>query len=169
MKKLTILALVPFFFLACGGGGGDGAVDYDEPEAAAVVLIEVEAPVPIPVPELREVAGDDDWEVKAHNKNTEIIGVLNIINPVATYIVAGFDQYGSNFSDVLQEEWADTQVQLTAATTLYVSCKERMATGEYNKKLFLDLEEVWQLLVKTGVAGVRTKSMVDAEVGNLKG
>ena len=28
------------------------------------------------------------------------------------------------------------------------------------------MEEVWQLLVKTGVAGVRTKSMVDAEVKN---
>jgi hypothetical protein len=167
MKKLMILAMVPCLLVACGGG--DGGVDYAEPEAPAVVLIEVQAPDPIPVPEAKPVAGDDDWEARAYNKNIEIIGVLNIINPVATYIVAGFDQYGSNFSEVLQEEWADTQVQLTAATTLYDSCKQRMAAGEYDKKLFLDLGEVWQLLVKTGVAGIRTKSMVDAEVGNLKG
>ena len=32
-----------------------------------------------------------------------------------------------------------------------------------------NLEEVWQLLVKTGVAGVRTKSMVDSELAKLKG
>jgi len=29
---------------------------------------------------------------------------------------------------------------------------------------FLDLEETWQILVKTGVSGVRTKSMVDDEL-----
>ena len=44
-----------------------------------------------------------------------------------------------------------------------------MASGAYDKKLFLDLEEVWQGLVKTGVAGVRTKSMVDAELAKLGG
>jgi hypothetical protein len=53
--------------------------------------------------------------------------------------------------------------------TLYDSCKERMAAGENDEALFLDLEEVWQLLVKTGVAGVRTKSMIDSELGRLKG
>lgn len=169
MKKLTVLAMVPWLLVACGGGGGDEAMVYDESEVAAAPLIEVQAPEPIPVPEIRPVEGDDDWEAKTHNKDVEIIGVLNIINPVATYIVAGFDQYGGSFSEVLQEEWADTQVQLTAATTLYDSCKTRMSAGEYDKQLFLDLEEVWQLLVKTGVAGLRTKSMIDAEVGNLKG
>jgi len=168
MKKLIILALVPLVLVACGDGGEE-AEYYEEPEAAAAPLIEVEAPAPIPVPEAREVTSDEDWEAKAYNKDIEIIGVLNIINPVATYIVAGFGQYGDSFSEVLQEEWADTQVQLTAATTLYESCKERMSAGEFDKKLFLDLEEVWQLLVKTGVAGVRTKSMVDSEVANLKG
>ena len=44
-----------------------------------------------------------------------------------------------------------------------------MAAGEYDKRLFLDLEQVWQSLVKTGVAGVRTKSMVDSELAKLKG
>jgi len=166
MKKLTILALVPWMLIACGGGGD---APIETAEAPAAPLLEVQAPEPIPVPEAVSVSSDDDWEAKAQNKDIEIIGVLNIINPVAAYIIAGFDQYGNSFSEVLHEEWADTQVQLGQATTLYDSCKERMAAGEYDKALFLDLEEVWQLLVKTGVAGVRTKSMVDSELGRLKG
>jgi hypothetical protein len=44
-----------------------------------------------------------------------------------------------------------------------------MEAGDFDKQLFLDLEETWQLLVKTGVAGVRTKSMVDSELARLKG
>ena len=94
---------------------------------------------------------------------------LNVINPVAAYITAGFDQYGDRFSDVLNEEWGDTQVQLTAALTLYESVKQRRDAGEFDKQLFLDMEEVWQLLVKTGVAGVRTKSMVDSESKRITG
>jgi len=93
--------------------------------------------------------------------------VLNVINPVAAYITAGFEQYGDRFSDTLQEEWGDTQAQLTAAPTLYESCKERRSAGQFDKQLFLDMEEVWQLLVKTGVAGVRTKSMIDSEVKKI--
>ena len=107
----------------------------------------------------------DDWEAKAHNKEIEVIEVINIINPVAAYITEGFKQYGDRFSPTLHEEWADTQVQLTAPT-LYEDCKERREAGDFDKKLFLDLEEVWQLLVKTGVAGVRAKSMVDSELAH---
>ena len=114
-------------------------------------------------------SAEDDWEARAHNKNIEVLQVINIINPVAAYITEGFKQYGDSFSPTLHEEWEDTQVQLTQATTLYDSCKERMAAGEFDKQLFLDLEEVWQLLVKTGVAGVRTKSMIDGELAKLKG
>ena len=95
--------------------------------------------------------------------------VINIINPVAAYITEGFKQYGDSFSPTLHEEWEDTQAQLGQATTLYGTCNERMAAGEYDEALFLDLEEVWQLLVKTGVAGVRTKSMIDSELAKLKG
>ena len=77
----------------------------------------------------------------------------------------GFKQHGSKFSPTLQEEWTDTQEQLGKALGLYDSCKKRKsAAGEFDKQLFLDLEEVWQGLVKTGVAGVRTKQMVDAEL-----
>ena len=56
---------------------------------------------------------------------------------------------------------------MTAATTLYEDCKKRRAEGAIDRQLFLDLEEVWQLLVKTGVAGVRTKSMVDSELAGF--
>ena len=44
-----------------------------------------------------------------------------------------------------------------------------MAAGQFDKQLFLDLEQVWQILVKTGVAGVRTKSMVDSEMARITG
>jgi len=168
MKKIAILILVPGLLIGCGGTSDETAYEAEEP-AADAVLLEVEAPPALEVPEPREVTGEDDWEAKAHNKNIEVLGVINIINPVAAYIVEGFKQYGDSFSPTLHEEWEDTQVQLTAATTLYDSCKERMAAGDYDKQLFLDLEEVWQLLVKTGVAGVRTKSMIDGELTKLKG
>ncbi len=167
MKKLMIVIFVSAIALGCGGAGEEASYESDAPPAAP--LLEVEAPPALEVPEAREVTADDDWEARAHNKNIEVIGVINIINPVAAYIVEGFKQYGDSFSPTLHEEWEDTQVQLTQATTLYDSCNERMAAGEYDKKLFLDLEQVWQLLVKTGVAGVRTKSMVDSELAKLKG
>jgi hypothetical protein len=168
MKKIAILILVPGLLIGCGGTSDETAYEAEEP-AAEAVLLEVEAPPALEVPEPREVTGEDDWEARAHNKNIEVLGVINIINPIAAYIVEGFKQYGDSFSPTLHEEWEDTQVQLTAATTLYDSCKERMAAGDYDKQLFLDLEEVWQLLVKTGVAGVRTKSMIDGELARLKG
>jgi hypothetical protein len=167
MKKMAIIVFVSTFALGCGGSGDEGA--YDAEPAVEAALLEVEAPPALEVPEPREVTSDDDWEARVHNKNIEVLGVINIINPVAAYIVEGFKLYGDSFSPTLHEEWEDTQVQLTAATTLYDSCKERMEAGDYDKQLFLDLEEVWQLLVKTGVAGVRTKSMVDSELTKLKG
>ena len=137
--------------------------------ASSVTAIElnVTAPDPIPVPDPVTPSSDTDWEAKVHNKEIEVIQVINILNPVAAYLAEGFKQYGDRFSDVLQEEWEDTQVQLTKALTLYDSCKERKTAGAFDKKLFLDMEEVWQILVKTGVAGVRTKSMVDAEVKKI--
>ncbi|MHC4989982.1 MAG: hypothetical protein ACYTGC_03285 [Planctomycetota bacterium] len=168
MYRVLILTVAVGVLAGCGGGGGETA--ESAPQAAAQrPLIQVEEPEPLEVPEAVEVASDEDWEARAHNKEIEIIQVLNVINPVAAYITAGFDQYGSRFSDTLQEEWGDTQAQLTAALTLYDDCKARKAAGEFDKQLFLDMEEVWQLLVKTGVAGVRTKSMVDGEVGRMTG
>ena len=167
MKGLLTVLCVAGLMVGCGGGGGDTAEYSEATQAPERALIQVEAPEPMAVPEPVEVASDTDWEARAHNKDIEIIEVLNIINPVAAYIAAGFEQYGDRFSETLQEEWVDTQAQLTAALTLYESCKERRSAGQHDKQLFLDMEEVWQLLVKTGVAGVRTKSMIDSEVKRL--
>lgn len=168
MKRFAMIVFVSAFVLGCGGTADDGAYEAEGPSAEAV-LLGVEAPPALEVPERREVAADDDWDAKVHNKNIEVLELINIINPVAAYIVEGFKQYGDSFSPTLREEWEDTQVQLGQALTLYDSCKERMAAGENDEVLFLDLEAVWQLLVKTGVAGVRTKSMIDSELGRLKG
>ncbi|HEB83844.1 MAG TPA: hypothetical protein ENI92_02455, partial [Bacteroidetes bacterium] len=104
-----------------------------------------------------QVKSNEDWEAKVHNKNIEVLQVINIVNPVAAYITAGFKKYGDKFSPTLKEEWTDTQAQLTQALTLYDDCKKRMEKKQYDKQLFLDLEGVWQVLVKTGVAGVRTQ------------
>ena len=168
MKRLAILALLPAFLIACGGPTDEGGEQAAEAPKSGIQL-DVTPPAALEVPEPKDVSSDTDWEAKAHNKNIEVVQVINIINPVAAYITKGFEEYGDKFSPTLQEEWTDTQEQLTAATTLYGSCQKRMEASEYDKQLFLDLEEVWQLLVKTGVAGVRTKSMVDAELARISG
>ncbi len=163
MRRLLIGILA--ITLVSGCGGTDSA-PAGEPEAEAPLLT-VEAPEPLAVPEPMEVSSDEDWEARIHNKDIEIIGVLNVINPIAAYIIEGFNQHGDHFSETLQEEWQDTQALLTAALTLYDSCKERRAAGEFEKQLFLDMEEVWQILVKTGVAGVRTQQMVNSEIRRM--
>jgi hypothetical protein len=163
MRSLLMGILGISLFVGCGGTDNQ---PMDEPEAEAPLLT-VEAPEPLAVPDPVDVGSEEDWEARVHNKDIEIIQVLNVINPVAAYITEGFAQYGDQFSPTLQEEWEDTQVQLTAALTLYEDCNERRASGSFEKQLFLDMEEVWQLLVKTGVAGVRTQSMVDSEVRRM--
>jgi len=167
MKRLAMLAALPAFLTTCGPADEGGQQAAEAPQAG--IQLDVTPPAALEVPEPKELTSDTDWEAKAHNKNIEVIQVINIINPVAAYITKGFEEYGDQFSPTLDEEWADTQAQLTAATTLYGSCQERMKAGEYDRQLFLDLEQVWQLLVKTGVAGVRTKSMVDAELARIGG
>lgn len=162
MRILLMLLCMATLIAGCAG---DETADYAANEPAEQpVLIVFEAPDPIEVPERREVASDTDWEARIHNKNIEISEVLNVINPIAAYITKAFEQHGNKFSETLNEEWEDTQAQLTSALTLYEDCKMRMAAGESDKQLFLDLEETWQILVKTGVSGVRTKSMVDDEL-----
>jgi hypothetical protein len=163
---MLMLLCMAGLMAGCAGAPPESAAEAETPRAALIV---VEEPEPLEVPERRTVSSDTDWEGKAHNKEIEIIEVLNVINPVATYITAGFDKYGDRFSPTLHEEWQDTQAQLTAALTLYDDCKRRKADGSFDKQLFLDMEEVWQLLVKTGVAGVRTKTMVDAEAQRITG
>ena len=166
MRGLSILVVAAFLAAACGGGGEGGSA---QGTAAAGPTVEFDQPEPLEVPAARTVASDTDWEARVHNKEIEVLQVINIINPVAAFITAAFEQYGPRFSEVLQEEWTDTQEQLTKAMTLYDSCNERKAANRFNKQLFLDMEEVWQLLVKTGVAGVRTQSMVNQELASFGG
>ena len=163
MRTLLIGFLAICLLGGCGGTEGSSA---GESEAEAPLLTVV-APEPLAVPERVALSSEEDWEAKVHNKDIEIIEVLNVINPVAAYITEGFNQYADDFGEIVHEEWQDTQVQLTAALTLYDSCNERRAAGEFERQLFLDMEEVWQLLVKTGVAGIRTQSMVDSEIRRM--
>jgi hypothetical protein len=163
MRTATLIAAA--ILMGCGQQGADAP--ESQQVAAPAPLIEFEAPAPLAIPAAKVASSEQDWPAIVHNKEIEVLKVLNIINPVAAFVTAGFDKYGDRFSDVVQEEWQDTQVQLGRALELYGSCKERKAAGAYDKQLALDMEEVWQLLVKTGVAGVRTKTMVEAEARRL--
>lgn len=151
--------------LGCSGQETDSTTE--EPQAKQKLVVQVEATEPLDVPARVEPKSDTDWEAIANNKNVEIIEVLNIIGPVAAYITAAFEQYGDKFGEVTQEEWVDTRAQLTKASAVYEDCKERMDKKEYSKQLFLDLEEAWQIFVKVGVAGIRAKAMVDADLGRI--
>ncbi|NIM19379.1 MAG: hypothetical protein GTO51_03260 [Candidatus Latescibacteria bacterium] len=165
MKLITTLIIALALVSGCGGVSDESA--EQPPASSPGITLNVKAPEPLPVPEQKAPESDTDWESKVHNKDIEIIQVLNIINPVAAYITEGFNQYSNRFSPTLHEEWEDTQAQLTKALNLYEDCKGRRKAGKIDKQLFLDMEEVWQLLVKTGVAGVRTKSMVDSELAAM--
>jgi hypothetical protein len=167
MKKLIPLLVILLYLCGCGGGDerAPAVSTGGEPSGATV---EYTAPEPTPVPEYKMPQSDTDWEAKVNNKEIEVIQVLNIINPIAAFISAGFEQYGDRIENpTVHEEWKDTGEQLTKALNLYESCMERKKGGKFDKKLFLDMEETWQMLVKTGVAGVRTKSMLDAELKKL--
>ncbi len=166
MKQAWVWIAALALLASCAAPGGEdyAAAGGAEEAAAPAAKVEFEAPAALALPDYQEPASAEDWASKVNNKEREITEVLNVINPVAAFITAGFEQHGDEFSDTLNEEWADTQVQLTAALTLYEDCKKRRGEGTIDKQLFLDMEEVWQLLVKTGVAGVRTQLMVESEL-----
>ncbi len=169
MKQRILTVMIVALIAGCAGPAEEAAQAPAAGEAAPAIQLEVTAPEPLPVPEYQLPASDDDWPAKVGNKDKEIVEVINIVNPVAAYVTVGFEQYGDRFSPTLQEEWQDTQAQLGSAMTLYEDCKGRIEAGEYDKQLFLDMENVWQMLVKTGVAGLRTKSMVDSELAKIAG
>ncbi len=157
-----------FAYLCACGGGGEMDTAPSTGEAPAGKSVQFTASEPAVVPEYMPPKSETDWKAKVNNKEIEVIQVINILTPVAEYLTAGFEQYGKDINNpTLHEEWLDTQDQLTKALTLYGSCKERKSGDKFDKKLFLDMEETWQLLVKTGVAGIRTKSMLDAELAKM--
>jgi hypothetical protein len=160
---MLFIVLMTGLFLA-GCAQQEAPDTTSETPAQQALVVKVEAPEALEVPAAMEPKSDTDWEAITNNKNIEIIQVVNIINPVAAYIIAAFDQYGDKLGSFTHEEWEDTQAQLGKASTIYEDCKKRMAAGDHDKQLFLDLEEAWQVFVKVGVAGVRTKSMIDADL-----
>jgi len=161
---LIICMLVLSTLTACSQKEDGAQIEAESDSGAKVVF---EAPEPIVIPDAMEPSSESDWEAIVHNKNNEVLGILNILNPVAAYLTAGFEQYGDIANEYTLDDWQDTQAQLGRATTLYGDCQKRMEAGEYNKQLFLDLEETWQLLVKVGVVGVRTKQQLDADLAKL--
>jgi len=165
--KIFIPLLIALLYLA-GCGETEESSSGNSGGQVSGLTVKFETPEPMAEPAYITPESDEDWKAKVNNKEIEIIQVLNIVNPVAVYITAGFEQYGQRIkSQTVHEEWTDTQAQLTQALELYDSCKKRKEQGKFDKKLFLDMEGTWQLLVKTGVAGVRTKSMLDAELQKL--
>jgi hypothetical protein len=167
MKTAILFLSFSLCIFACGGGQEDGSATTSNQQTVGLT-VDYTAPEPMEVPAAKKAGSSEDWEAMVHNKEIEVIQVINIINPVAVYITAGFEQYGSQIkSATIHEEWEDTQAQLTQAMTLYESCKKRKSAGKFDKQLFLDMEHTWQLLVKTGVAGVRTKQMLDEALNKL--
>jgi hypothetical protein len=164
MQFLKIIIIGIFAGLAVIGCSQEDTYVEGTADQASGLVVKAESPEPMAVPAYIEPKSDSDWEAKVNNKNAEIIGVLNIINPVATYIIAAFDQYDDKLGEVTHEEWEDTGAQLGRANAIYEDCKKRMADKMFDKQLFLDLEEAWQVYVKVGVAGVRTKSMIDNDL-----
>jgi hypothetical protein len=165
--KIIIPLLIAFLSLAGCGESEETSTTTDGGQTSGL-SVKFEAPKQMEVPAYVTPDSEEDWKAKVNNKDIEVIQVINIINPVAAYITAGFEQYGQRIkNETVHEEWTDTQEQLTKALELYDSCKKRIEQGNFDKKLFLDMEGTWQLLVKTGVAGVRTKSMLDAELQRM--
>jgi hypothetical protein len=159
------LFVLTMMILLYGCSKQETEATVEESKQPQAYTVNVTAPEPLPVPQKIDPKSETDWESRTNNKNMEIVQVLNILYPVAAYITAAFEQHGDKLSDLTVEEWEDTQNQLTRASELYEKCKAKLENKEFNKQLFLNLEETWQLFVKVGSAGVRTKKMIDQELG----
>ncbi len=162
-QQILLTGLLAAIVIA--GCSADQETTSDAPEQSqSRLVVKYDTPAPMEVSARTEPQSDEDWKAIANNKNAEIVELLNIINPIAAYITAAFEQHGSIFAEVTHEEWEDTRAQLTNASTIYGDCQKRMESGAFDKQLFLDLEEAWQVFVKVGVAGLRTKTMVEADL-----
>lgn len=104
-----------------------------------------------------------DWNARCDAKVAEIEALIGILGPVVTYLTEAFEK--NTFTETTSEEWGDAVTQFTYANKYYDLAKGWMKDGKYNKRTYLKLEESWQYYVKTGVAGLRAKSMVDHELG----
>jgi hypothetical protein len=167
MRYVLIAAIGFFAFLIFGCSQQESSQKTDQAESKSGVQVSYKIPDPMSVPERITPESENDWDAKVSNKNAEIVEVLNILNPVAAYLTAAFEQYGDRLSEVTLDEWDDTVAQLTRANEIYEKAKVKMEQKKFDKSLFLQLEEAWQIYVKVGVAGVRTKTMVDSELEKM--
>jgi hypothetical protein len=156
-----------FAFVISGCSQQESSQKTEQAESKSGAQVSYKTPDPMAVPERITPESESDWAAKVNNKNAEIVEVLNILNPVAAYLTAAFEQYGDRLSQVTLEEWDDTVAQLTRANGIYEKAKATMEQKKFDKSLFLQLEEAWQIYVKVGVAGVRTKTMVDSELAKM--
>jgi len=167
MRYVTTIAICFFASMISGCSQQESTQKKDQTESKSGLQVSYEVPDPMTVPERVTPASETDWAARVNNKNAEVVEVLNILNPVAAYLTAAFEQYGDRLSQAAHDEWDDTVAQLTSASGLYEKAKARMEQKNFDKSLFLQLEEAWQIYVKVGVAGVRTKTMVDAELEKM--
>lgn len=98
MKKLFPILIMLLFVFGCGKGEEKAAGTASE-DAGKGVTVEYTAPEPLEVPQAKTPKSEDDWEARVRNKEIEVIQLLNIINPIAAYITAGFEQYGSQIKN----------------------------------------------------------------------
>ena len=88
MRNLIVLLLVFGLLIGCGERTGEPGEQAPQ-VAAKAPLIKVTPPEPLDVPEPVTLKSDTDWQGKAHNKEIEVISLINILNPVAAYITEG--------------------------------------------------------------------------------
>ena len=165
LKIISIGAIIAIIFAGCSQQ--ESAQQTEQSTSKSAAQVSYSAPEPMLVPDRVTPKTESDWPAKVNNKNAEIVEVLNILNPVAAYLTAAFEQYGGKLSQGAHDEWDDTVAQLTRANGIYETAKKKMEQKKFDKSLFLQLEEAWQIYVKVGVAGVRTKTMVDDELGKM--
>lgn len=167
MRYVTLIAIIFFALMISGCSQQESSQKTEQSETKTAAQVNYKAPDPMAVPERITPESDNDWAARVNNKNAEIVEVLNILNPVAAYLTAAFEQYGDRLSQVAHDEWDDTVAQLTRANDIYEKGKAKIEQEKFDKSLFLQLEEAWQIYVKVGVAGVRTKTMVDSELEKM--
>lgn len=109
-------------------------------------------------------AQETNWEKRITEKQAAVDSLRETLKPIVSELSNAFEKHGEELSVYTTEEWKDAQHWYSLANSKYEEVKKRLKPENYNQTLYLELEEVWQLYVKAGSAGVRTKFMVDREL-----
>ncbi len=94
-----------------------------------------------------------DWKTKAEAKHKTAIETKGVIESVFAEVTKGPK------NKMIEGEIKDAVYWKVKADTLLVKCEKKMEKSEYTKKLVYDLDNVWQMYVKTATVGLRIKSM----------